>query len=73
MSKIEFSPWPSSSDLGRLEPGELAAELAADRPAGPGDEHRLAGGQHPHLLEVGLDRVAAEQVLNFDLAQRRPL
>ena len=60
---------PQQDDLGRLQPGELAAELAADRAAGAGDQHRLAGGQHAHLLEVGLDRLAPEQVLDLDLAE----
>ena len=67
-SKIEFSPCPSRSDLRRLQPGQLAAELAADRPPGAGHQHGLAGGQCPDLLEVGLDRLAPQQVLDLDLA-----
>ena len=61
---------PQEDDLRRLEPGELPAQLAADRAAGAGDEDGFAGGEHPHLVEIGLDRLPAQQVLDFDLPQR---
>ena len=45
---------------------DLAAELGADRPAGAGDEHGLAGEVRRDGLEVDLDRLAAEHVLHLD-------
>ena len=48
--------------LGRHEPVELAAQLAADAAACTRDEHPLAGEVVGDLVEVRLDLVAAEQV-----------
>ena len=53
----------------RREARELAAELGADRPAGTGDENRLARRELGHRGEIGLDGVATKQVLNLDFAQ----
>ena len=44
-SKIEFSPRPSATIMRGLELRELTAQLAADRPAGAGDEHRSAASR----------------------------
>ena len=50
---------------GRAEPGELAAELRADRPAGPGDEDRLVLDVRRDEPEVDLDLLAPEDVLDL--------
>ena len=50
---------------GRAEPGELAAELRADRAAGAGDEHRLVLDVGRDEPEVDLDLLAAEHVLDL--------
>ena len=55
---------------GGIEPRELAAELAADRAAGAGDEHGAARGEVADCGEVGLDGLAAEEVLDLDFAER---
>lgn len=54
-----------------FEPRELAAELAADGATGAGDEYRTALCQISDCGEIGLDRLAAEQILDLDVAQRR--
>ena len=48
--------------VGRLEPGELAAELAADRTAGTGDEHPSPGDVAGDGVGVDVGRAATEQV-----------
>ena len=53
----------------RIDPGDLAAQLRADRAAGAGDEHDLAGQVGPDPLELHPHRLAAEDVLDPDLAQ----
>ena len=53
----------------RADPRDLAAQLAADRAAGAGDEHDLAGQVGADALELHPDRLAAEHVLDADLAQ----
>ncbi len=58
-------------DAGRLEQRELAAELAADRTAGTGHQHRLTGRELADLGHVGADRLAPQQVLDLHLAERR--
>ena len=63
-------PVAEQQDLRGIEPGELPAELAADRSAGAGDQNRLAGREHSHLVEVGLNRLATKQVLDFDVPER---
>ena len=62
---------PQQDEPGRLEPRELAAELAADRAAGAGDQHRLAGRQLADLRQVGDDRLPPQQVLDLHLPERR--
>jgi hypothetical protein len=55
----------------RAEPADLAAQLGADRPTRPGDEHSLAGelvGDRPH---VEVDRLAAQQVCDVEGTQVR--
>src|SRR6185437_12516012 len=51
-----------------LEGDELPAELAADRAARSGHEHRLASGHRRDRREIGLDWIAAEQVFDLDFA-----
>ena len=51
-----------------LEPRDLAAQLGADRAAGAGDEHPLAGEVAGDRVEVGVDLVAPEQVGDVDVA-----
>src|SRR5437763_24792 len=53
----------------RAQPGELSRHSTADRAARPGAEHRAAGRDRPDALEVRLHRLAAEQVLDLDLAK----
>ena len=53
----------------RREARDLATQLGADRPAGTGNENRLARGQLGHCGEVSLDCVASQQILNLDFAE----
>src|SRR5439155_12896401 len=48
------------------EPRDLAAELRADRAAGARHEHDLVAEIAGDRVEVDLDRLAAEDVLDFD-------
>ena len=48
---------------------DLAAELRADRAAGAGDEHGLAGDVGGDRRDVELDGLAPEDVLDLDLAE----
>jgi hypothetical protein len=52
----------------RADRGHLAAQLAADRAAGAGDEHGATVQVAGHAGEVDLDRGAAEDVLHAHLA-----
>ena len=54
--------------LGRAEPVDLAAQLGADRAAGAGDEHPLAGQVAGDGVDVGVELVAAEQVGEVEVA-----
>ena len=53
----------------RAHPGDLAAQLGADRAAGAGHHHDLAGQVGADALELLADGLAAEHVLDADLAQ----
>ena len=53
----------------RLDAGDLAAELGADRAAGAGDEDDAVAQVGADPVELDDDRVAAEHVLDLDLAQ----
>ena len=53
----------------RLDPGDLAAELGADRAAGAGDEDDAVAQVGADAVELAHDRVAAEHVLDPHLAQ----
>jgi hypothetical protein len=57
-------------EAGWLELGKLTAELASDRPAGAGYEDGAAFTEVSDGGEVGLDRVATEQVFDLDVAKR---
>ena len=57
--------------LCRPEPRQLPGQLAADGAAGPGDQHRAPVHAPPHRPEVGPDRLAPQQILDFDLAEMR--
>ena len=52
-----------------LEPGDLAGDLAADRPAGAGDEHRCALEVVGDLVRVDRRVLAAEEVGEVEVAQ----
>ncbi len=52
----------------RLDAGDLAAELRADRAAGAGHEDDLAGQVGADPLELHVDGLAAEDVLDAHLA-----
>ena len=56
-------------ELARAEAGDLAAQLGADRAAGAGDQDALAGDLLGDGGHVELDRAAAEQVGDVDVAQ----
>ena len=56
-------------ELLRADARDLAAELRADRSAGAGHEHDLAGEVGADALEIHPHRLAAEHVLDADLAQ----
>ncbi len=53
----------------RPDAGDLAAELGADRAAGAGDEDDAVAQVGADAVELDHDRVAAEHVLDLDLAQ----
>ena len=53
----------------RADAGDLAAELGADRAAGAGDEDDPVAQVGADPVELDHDRVAAEHVLDLDLAQ----
>ena len=50
----------------RTEPGELPAELGADRAAGARDHHDLVRDVAGDPVEIDLDRLPAEHVLDLD-------
>ena len=57
-----------------LEAANLAAEFRANRTGGPGDQHHAAANLLLHFLHVEIDRHAAQQIRERDvarLAQRR--
>ena len=56
-------------DPARAERGDLAAELRADRAAGPVDEHGRAGDVRGDRRHVELDGLAPEDVLDLHLAE----
>ena len=56
---------------GRVEVVHLARELRPDRPTGSGDEDRPAGDELAQAPLVHDDRLAPQQVLHLDLADRR--
>ena len=53
----------------RIQTNDLPAELAADGAARSGDHHRLALDGSRKELALGLNRIAAEKLVNFKLAQ----
>jgi hypothetical protein len=53
-------------DPGRAHPGDLTAELRADRPARARDENGLTGEVLGDRADVHLDRLPAENVLDLD-------
>ena len=53
----------------RPDAGDLADQLGADRAAGAGDEHDLVLEVGADAVELHHDRLAAEHVLDLDLAQ----
>ena len=53
----------------RAHAGDLARELGADRAAGAGDQHDAVVEVGADAVELHHDRVAAEHVLDADLAQ----
>ena len=57
----------------RLERGDLPAELQADAAAGASDHDRASVGEDAHLREVGIDRSAAQEVLDLDRSERAVL
>ncbi len=54
----------------RVEPGELAAELRANRAAGARDHDALAGKHMLHLARVHLHRLLAGQLMDGNAFQR---
>ena len=54
-----------------LELRDLPAELGADRAAGAGDQHSLAGQVAGDRVDVGVDLVTAEQVGHVDVTDVR--
>ena len=54
---------------GRSQSRDLAAKLGSDGAAGAGNEHRLPGRQLGDGSQVCLNRLAAQEVLNFNLTQ----
>ena len=54
--------------LARADARDLAAQLGADRAAGAGDEHDAAGEVAADAVELHPHRLAAEHVLDLDLA-----
>ncbi len=60
-------------NLRRLEARDLTRELRADGPAGPGDHHALSGQELAELRLVEEDGLAAQQILDLDVADARHL
>src|SRR6185436_15906106 len=58
---------PDRYDLLRLQPGELSTQLTPDRAARSGDHHDPIADERRDLFEVGLDRLAAKEILDLDL------
>ena len=56
-------------ELARGHPGDLPAQLGADRAAGTGDQDHLAGQIRPDALELHPHGLTPEDVLDADLAQ----
>ena len=54
--------------LGRVEAGDLPAQLGSDGPAGTRDQHPATGQVVGHAGDVGLDRLPAEEVGDLDVA-----
>ena len=70
MSKIEFSPWPSSTICaGSSRASWRQSSLPIDPPA-PVTRTVSPVASDADLLEVGLDRLAPQQVLDLDLPER---
>ena len=66
ISKRAGSAWSTRMSRAGADARDLPAELGADRAAGAGDQHRLAGEVPRDRLDVDLDRLAAEHVLDLD-------
>ncbi len=56
------------TECSRSERVDLADDLGPDRPATAGDQHPLAVQQRPDSSEVGLDLLAAEHVVDRQVA-----
>ena len=84
ISSVSSRPLPVISQLESVQVGlvvveqverlgpetvDLAAQLAADRSARPGDQHPPAGDQRGGLLAHYVQLAAAEQIPDSDLAQ----
>ncbi len=54
-------------EAGWLEAGELAAQLAPDGTARARHQHGLSGRESAHLAQIGVNRLAAQQVLDLHL------
>jgi hypothetical protein len=62
------SAWSTSTSRRGPDAGDLAAQLRADRAAGAGDEHDLAGQVRADPVDLHHDRLAAEDVLDLHVA-----
>ena len=62
------SAWSSEDEPPRRHARDLAAQLGADRAAGAGDEHDLAGEVGADAVELHAHGLAAEHVLDLHLA-----
>ena len=68
MAKMRFSPRPTSTSDSGLNSQDLPADFRADAAAGAGDHDRAPFEQLADVLGVQVDRVAAQEVVDFDVA-----
>ena len=68
MAKMRFSPRPTSIRDCGLKRDDLAADFRADAAARPGDHHPPPFQQLADVLGVEGHRVAAQEVVDFDVA-----
>ena len=73
MTKMRFSPRPTSDQGLGMEGDDLAADFGADAAAGPGHHHPPPFQQPADVLRVQGHGIASQEVVDFDVADGDPL